>query len=87
MPRHCDEDQTCFNCNDLLSKCSCGATETYDVGEGAICPYCGNMNRACDSDGILYNEGTDEYDCGECGREFSVSVQVSYAWQVVRKED
>jgi hypothetical protein len=19
MPRHCDEDQTCFNCNDLLS--------------------------------------------------------------------
>jgi hypothetical protein len=45
------------------------------------------MNRACDSDGILYNEGTDEYDCGECGREFSVSVQVSYAWNAVRKED
>ena len=33
----------------------------------AICPYCGHENDACDSDGMLYDEGIGEYECGDWG--------------------
>jgi hypothetical protein len=87
MPRHCDEDQTCFNCNDLLSKCSCGATETYSRSSGPVCPYCGSLNMACDSDGYLYSESLDEWYCNDCDKAFSVSVHVSYSWKSKKAGD
>ena len=80
-------DSTCWNCNDLLSDCKCGDTETYDNEEGPICPHCGYLNKACDSDGMLYSERTEEWDCGDCGKSFGVSVSVSFAWTANRKPE
>lgn len=54
--------------------------DTYD-NAGAICPYCGRVNKAEDSDGILYDEGTNTYDCGECGEEFNVAVYMDFSWR------
>lgn len=77
-------DATCFGCDARLSECDCGDTHTYDSLYGTICPYCGYKNVACDSDGLLYNESTTEYDCGECSKPFNVDVSISFSWTAHR---
>jgi transposase-like protein len=56
-----------------------GETETFS-SEYATCPYCGHDNNPEDSDGLLYDESTDEYDCNDCGKTFWVTVNVTYFW-------
>lgn len=46
----------------------------------AICPYCKYLNDPCDSEGELYDESTTTWECGECEREFAVSVYKSFTW-------
>ncbi len=48
--------------------------------DGAICPYCGHMNMASDSDGGLYDESRSEWECGECLSTFKVSAYVQWSW-------
>ena len=50
--------------------------------EGGICPYCGELYDASDSEGYLYQEEDSEIEvmCQECGREYIVTPSVSYAW-------
>lgn len=55
------------------------AEETFST-DGAECPYCGNVDHASDSDGMLYSESTDEWECGLCGNPFLVSLHVSHSW-------
>lgn len=81
-----DTDKICFNCEDPLEDCNCGNTETWEDKEGPICPFCGYLNKACDSGGLLYSESTDEYDCGDCGKTFSVSVGITFLWIASRTE-
>lgn len=76
----------CYNCFEPLSECDCGDTQTYEQDDGVICPYCGYLNEACDSDGMLYREDGDDYDCGECGKEFSFTVDLSFSWSGRRKD-
>lgn len=76
---------TCFNCNEAITECECGDTETYEKDDGPVCPYCGHHNRACNSDGILYSESTTEYDCGDCGKVFDVGVSISFSWTARRR--
>jgi ribosomal protein S27AE len=55
------------------------AEETYST-DGAECPHCGHVSRAEDSDGALYSESTDQWECGGCGKPFIVSVYVRHSW-------
>lgn len=80
------EPETCFNCSFVVSKCKCGDTETYRDEDGPACPYCGNVIPAWDTDGVLYDESTSEYECDECEQEFKVSVYQSFSWTCKRKE-
>jgi DNA-directed RNA polymerase subunit RPC12/RpoP len=48
--------------------------------DGAICPYCGHLARASDSDGMLFDESLCEYECGTCGEEFRVSAYNRWSW-------
>lgn len=75
----------CFNCGDEITACQCGDTETYENQEGPVCPYCGTLAHACDSDGALYSEMTDTYDCEQCGKTFNVSVSVTFSWSATRR--
>lgn len=52
----------------------------YYNNTGAICPHCRHNNLAIDSDGILYDESLCEYECSNCGKEFSVSVHCEWTW-------
>lgn len=61
-------------------------TEHYST-DGAICPFCGHLDRASDSDGMLYDEGRCEWECGECGEEFRVSAYVQWSWTTTRQEE
>ena len=54
--------------------------------EGAICPHCGHMNEASDSDGLLYDEGLGDWECDECEEVFEVSAYVQWSW-TTRKKD
>ncbi|WP_200376002.1 hypothetical protein [Thiocystis violacea] len=53
--------------------------ETFSV-ESAICPYCGYENAPSDSEGLLYDESTAEYECHGCEKTFRVGVFTSYSW-------
>jgi hypothetical protein len=53
--------------------------ETYST-DAAICPYCGYENRPEDSDGILYDENTGSYECGDCAKAFKVRVCSWFSW-------
>jgi len=60
--------------------------DTYSK-EGAICPHCGHMHFAHDDCYELYSEDTCEWECHECGKEFSVSVMISHSWETEVKDD
>jgi transposase-like protein len=70
----------CFICNKPITKCKCEVTETYNTSDGAVCPYCGELNKACDSDSLLYSEDIDSWECDHCGKTFRVDVHISYSW-------
>ena len=53
---------------------------------GAICPHCGHLERASDSDGLLYDEQRCEYECGSCGVEFRVSAFNQWSWTTEKME-
>jgi len=69
----------CLNCVDHVKNCTCGNTEGYSK-TGAICPYCGYLNRADNDEITLYEESTDTYICGECNVEFIVRVSITHSW-------
>lgn len=85
MNKHDQSKETCFTCDKLLRECKCNVTDTYSDIEGPICPYCGYMNKACDSDGHLYDESTTEWYCANCDETFDVSIYVSHTWHSYTK--
>lgn len=87
MPSKIDQPAECDNCLEPVTKCECGKCETLECDAGPICPFCGHLNKACDSDGLLYSESVDEYDCGECSKTFNVSVGISFSWSASRKDN
>lgn len=54
-------------------------SETYH-DRGALCPYCGHLNHAGNSDGELYDEMIEQYECAACDRFFMVSANNSWSW-------
>lgn len=58
-----------------------------DSHEGAICPHCGYLNQACDSEGELYDEGRSTYFCGECDVEFLVDCFSTWLWSTKAKPE
>ena len=77
----------CFSCDQLVTECECGRTETFEVENGPTCPFCGELNKASDSDGALYNESRTSWSCDSCGKEFHLGVSCSYSWTAMRSED
>lgn len=59
-------------------------SETHRSERGAICPHCGHLNSASDSDGILYDESLCEYECGECEKTFRVRANVTWMWETFK---
>lgn len=74
----------CNNCGTSIESCTCGGTEGYS-DDGAICPYCGYLNTASDSEGFLFDEGIDEYDCRMCEETFIVGAYVVWSWTTTKK--
>lgn len=53
---------------------------------GAICPHCGHLNLASDSDGMLYDEMRSDWECEECETEFFVQAHNSWSWTTSKKD-
>lgn len=82
---------SCYGCFKNLP-CGCDKPQTFADDahdEGPICPYCLYEIAAHDSDGVLYDQGIDSYECPNCEREFSLGVSVSFSWHASqeRKKD
>lgn len=58
--------------------------ETFST-HGAICPFCGHLNRASDSDGLLYDESLYEWECAECGETFALTAFVQWSWTAAQE--
>lgn len=54
---------------------------------GAVCPFCGHLDRASDSDGLLYDEGRCDWECGACGEDFIVQAYNQWSWTTKKSED
>ena len=54
---------------------------------GAVCPYCGHVNKPEDDDYQLYDLSLDEYTCSICDKEFILKTDVSYSWKTRKKDD
>ncbi|MCK9513570.1 MAG: hypothetical protein M0R28_20410 [Pigmentiphaga sp.] len=61
-------------------------SEHYST-DGAICPHCETVADPADDNYPLYSEETCEWECGQCGNTFSVSVYVSHSWTTKISED
>ncbi len=59
--------------------------EHYSI-HGAVCPHCGHVSAASDSDGGLYDESITEWECGECLSEFNVRAHNQWSWTSEKKE-
>ena len=78
----------CEKCWLTLDACSCGKDKApYSDGNDVVCPCRLKANSACDSDGILYDEATTEYECDYCGEEFDVDVSVKFSWTTKRRKE
>lgn len=78
------EDNLCSSCRAEMKKCVCEDTEGYS-SNGAVCPYCGDVDLASESEGHLYNEGMTENECSSCSKVYGCVLYVSYTW-TSRKE-
>lgn len=54
---------------------------------GAVCPHCGHLNNPNDDSYALYDEGNEEWECGECETSFVVRVHIKYSWICEPKEE
>ena len=61
------------------------ATETS--GEDKVyCPWCGEEYDTTDEPEIAYVDGDHEVECGECGKQFKISTNVSFSYDTERIE-
>lgn len=77
----------CWKCFNEFDQCVCGQErETYasESDGGPVCPECGEVTEANDESG-LFSEDTTETTCDHCGKEFRVSVHISYTWSCTMK--
>lgn len=78
-------DEKCFNCGDDMKNCHCGDTEGYS-SDGAVCPYCGHIDPADESEGSLYDDYLEYNHCPSCNKEYQVDLYISYSWTTKRME-
>lgn len=54
--------------------------------DGAVCPYCGWINKPESDPETLYDTNLDTYTCEYCDKEFDIIVDYIYDW-TTRKRD
>jgi transposase-like protein len=57
----------------------------YYGADNIVCPYCGCESQ--DEDHLLYDGNCHQWDCSECGKEFTVEAQFSVSYTSVKKEE
>jgi len=75
--------EVCFYCTDKFESCKCGEAEGWS-DEGAVCPYCGHVDLAKNSEGYLYNEASETNSCVRCGKDYKMELHVSHSWSTER---
>ena len=90
-----DTNTKCYNCLKLENleaiqmaiKDGDEDVDTYS-SDYVICPYCGH---AMEPDlgyadwPEIYEDGSHDTECPECGKTFTLSTSVSYSWETERK--
>ena len=61
--------------------------EEHWSDDGAVCPYCGYINEAQESDGALYTQDTETYTCDHCDKQFRVEVDWTFDWTTRKIEE
>lgn len=85
-------ESVCFSCRekvyneDMANSLRSGAAKSTDCESEIFCPYCGAIKDPMDNDD-LYIGGGHEVPCGECGKYFNVTVDVTYTYSTERLED
>jgi len=48
--------------------------------EGAVCPYCGYLNKPDGDNYALYSEETERWECEACRKVFDVDLMIQHSW-------
>jgi transposase-like protein len=84
-------DTMCYSCKkkkhqeDIADEIKNGETDETDCEDEIYCPYCGELYEP-DCEYELYEEGEHDLTCGECDKEFIVTVNISYSYDTKRKK-
>lgn len=75
----------CCHCKHPVIYCQCDKTETLNSEDGALCPYCGELNKPKNSKSLLFKPSTNSWTCSSCDRQFELEVFIF--WDAKRKEN
>lgn len=92
-------EDTCNSClsKNALERIQSDIKEAQTTGEKVntwsddyvVCPYCGHAHDTClgyEDFPEIYEEGSHNIKCDECGKEFELMTFISYSWET-RKVD
>ena len=54
---------------------------------GAVCPYCGYINKPDGTEEEFYVEDVYKYKCTHCDKEFKMVTQISYSYYTSKLEE
>lgn len=55
--------------------------------DGAVCPYCGWINKPESDPETLYDTDLDTFTCEYCDKEFDIQVDYTYDWTTRKKDE
>ncbi|MBQ3011013.1 MAG: hypothetical protein IJA35_00650 [Clostridia bacterium] len=80
---YCSKCNKKFEREEFLEEAAVGK-EVY-CGDNPVCPWCGEEYEADFEDPDYYREGEHAMTCPECGKEYCLSITVSYSYDACRE--
>ncbi len=86
------EEPLCYSCKEkqrdekIKEDIQSGEANETSSEDKVYCPWCGEVYDTTDEPEVAYADGIHDVECGECGKPFQVSTNVSVCYDTERIE-